>query len=123
MNYNSELEYLALPYTHTDPAIMDYRASISDKVAAKLAVEGRIIFAPISSWHEIAKKYNLPTGYTYWLKLDEEFLKNCKKLLVITLPGWEISPGVTAEIGFANKYNIPIEYINEEGELVHEVCN
>ena len=121
MNYSSELEYLAIPYTHDQQSIMDFRANISDKVAAKLANEGRIIFAPISSWHSISKKYKLPTNFEYWKGLDEEFLKNCKKLLIICLAGWKESVGVTAEIEIANKYNIPIDYLNDKGELKNEV--
>jgi hypothetical protein len=124
MNYNSEVEYLAVPYTHEHQTIMDYRADMSDKVAAKLVNEqDRLIFAPISSWHNIAKKYKLPTDYKYWLRLNEETLKNCKKLLVICLAGWKESVGVAAEIEIANKYNIPIDYLNSEGELINEIHN
>ena len=107
-----EIEYLGLPYTDENPLLKDWRALVSDKIAADLTKQGRIIFAPISAWHHIAKKYKLPGTFEYWLKLDEEFIKISKKLLIITLPGWKESSGVNGEIELAHKYNIPIEYID-----------
>ena len=58
--YITEIEYLATPYTHDDPLIEDYRAMVSDKIAADLTADGRVIFAPISAWHHIARKHKLP---------------------------------------------------------------
>jgi len=111
----SEIEYLGLPYTYDDPAMEDWRADISDRIAADLLTrEGRIIFAPISAWHHIARKYDLPGTFEYWAKFDEEFIKMSTKLLIIMLPGWEDSTGVNGEIKLANKYSIPIEYIDPE---------
>jgi len=108
----SEIEYLGLPYTDDDPAVEDWRAEISNMIAVDLTKQGRIIFAPISAWHHLARKYKLPGTFEYWLKLDEEFIKASKKLLIITLPGWRESKGVTGEIKLAEKYNVPIGYIN-----------
>lgn len=109
---NSEIEYLGLPYSDDDPAVEDWRAEVSNAVAVDLTKQGRIIFAPISAWHHLARKYELPGTFEYWLKLDEEFIKASKKLLIITLPGWKESTGVTEEIKLAKKYNVPIEYID-----------
>jgi hypothetical protein len=107
-----KIEYLGLPYTDENSLLKDWRALVSDKVASDLTTQGRIIFAPISAWHHIAKKYELPGTFEYWLELDEEFIKISKRLLIITLPGWKESKGVNGEIELAHKYNIPIEYID-----------
>jgi hypothetical protein len=108
-----KIEYLGLPYTDMDPTMEDWRADISDRIAADLFLrEGRIIFAPISAWHHIARKYRLPGTFEYWAKFDEEFIKVSNKLLIITLPGWNESVGVNAEINLAKKYNVPVEYID-----------
>ena len=93
----SEIEYLAIPYTDPDESVRDFRASLSDIVCADLMNKGRIIFAPISSCHHIAKVYGLPKDWEFWKKIDEEFIRASKKLLVITLDGWEESTGVTAQ--------------------------
>lgn len=111
---NSKIEYLGLPYTDENSLLKDWRALVSDKVAADLTKQGRIIFAPISAWHHIAKKYELPGTFEYWLELDEEFIKISRKLLIIMLPGWKESKGVSGEIKLAHKYNIPVEYIDPE---------
>jgi hypothetical protein len=110
----SKIEYLALPYMHENPFIMDFRAAVSDIIAADLMKQGRIIFAPISMCHQLAVKYNLPKDWAYWSTFDKEFIKVSGKLLVITLKGWKDSVGAAAEMGLANKYNIPIEYIDPE---------
>jgi len=114
-----EIEYLGLPYTHEDKFMLHFRAEVSNMIAAKLTLEGRIIFAPISAWHHIAMKYDLPGNFEYWEKLDEAFIKVSKKLLVIKLPGWDTSNGVTLEKKIANENGVPIEYINPEDYL----CN
>ena len=99
----SEIEYLAIPYTDPFESVMDYRAEVSDIVCADLMNQGRVIYAPISSCHHIAKKYTLPREWKFWKKIDEEFIGACKKVLVVTLPGWEDSTGVTAERGIAKQ--------------------
>lgn len=109
---DSEIEYLGLPYSDDDPAVEDWRAEVSNIIAVDLTKQGRIIFAPISAWHHLARKYKLPGTFEYWLKLDEEFIKASKRLLIITLPGWKESTGVTEEIKLAKKYYVPIEYID-----------
>ena len=114
---NGKIEYLGLPYTDDDQSVKDWRTSVSDRVAADLTKQGRIIFAPISAWHHIAKKHELPTTFEYWLELDEEFIKISSRLLVITLPGWYMSTGVNAEIELAIKYKIPIDFIDPKPYL------
>ena len=68
----SEIEYLAIPYSDPDPKVMDYRAELSDIVCADLMNQGRVIFAPISSCHHIAKKYTLPRDWEFWKNIDEQ---------------------------------------------------
>ena len=116
----SRIEYLGLTYTDSDPLMENWRADISDRIAADLFVHGRIIFAPISAWHHIARKHDLPGTFERWSELDEEFIKISTKLLIITLPGWEDSVGVAGEIKLANKYNVPIEYIDPYPYLTEE---
>ena len=116
----SEIEYLGLPYSDDDPDVENWRAEVSNAVAVDLTKQGRIIFAPISAWHHLARKYELPGTFEYWLKLDEEFIKASKRLLIITLPGWKESTGVTGEIKLAKKHYIPIGYINPKPYIEHK---
>lgn len=109
---DKKIEYLAIPYTHEDKYVMDWRAEVSDFVCSELMKEGRIIYAPISSCHHIAKKYGLPRNWEFWAKLDTAFIKASEKIIVITLPGWKTSTGVNAEIKIAEENNIEIEYLD-----------
>lgn len=117
MNYESEIEYLGLPYSNKNNYMLHYRAEISNKIAVELTKQGRIIFAPISAWHHIAMKYDMPTDFEYWAKLDEAFIKVSKKVLIIDLPGWKESTGVKFELTLANKYNKIVEHIDPRDYL------
>ena len=102
--------YLAIPYSHADPAVMDSRAEIADYITARLTLAGYEVYSPISSWHHIAKEYELPTDYAYWKRLNDHILSICDRLWVIRLDGWEESKGVQDEIETAEKLSIEITY-------------
>ena len=102
--------YLAIPYTHEDPAVMDYRAEVADHVAALLTRIGYEVYSPISSWHHISKKYSLPTDYEYWKKLNDRMMLNSDRVLVIMLDGWKESKGVQDEIASAERFGIEVKY-------------
>lgn len=106
------LEYLALPYTDKDEEVMDFRASVSDIIWADLSNQGRFVYAPISSAHHIAKQYDLPRDWEFWQHLDTLFISKCDRFLIITLPGWEDSTGVTAETEIAKSHGMEIEHID-----------
>jgi len=108
----SELVYLACPYTHPNHAIMVWRWNSVNKVAAKLMAEGRFIFSPISHTHPIAEEGELPRGWEYWEGYDRRMLKNCDRITVLRLEGWEKSKGVQAEIKIGEELGIPVDYID-----------
>lgn len=108
----SKIIYLATPYMHDNPDVMDFRADVSDIIAAKLADLGHVVFAPISAWHHIAKKYGLPRDWEFWHNFDEQFVKVSKVLCIIVLYGWRESKGTTGEIELANEYGLEIIYID-----------
>lgn len=103
--------YLATPYSHPDTAIRCQRFDIVNRVAAHLMNEGMLIFSPISHTHPIAIAGGLPTGWEYWKKYDEEMLRICSQMIVLTQDGWEESRGVSAEIELAKRKNISIYYM------------
>ena len=102
--------YLAIPYTDADPAVMDARAAIADRVAASLVEKGYEVYSPISSWHHIAQKYGLPTYHGYWQTMNEHIMFWCEHIIVITAPGWETSRGVQEEIAYAEQLSMEIEF-------------
>jgi len=108
----SVMEYLGLPYSDDNEEVENYRAAVSDYIFAELSKQGRVIYAPISSCHSIAKKYGLPTNFEFWEKMCFAFVGASCKLIVIMLPGWENSKGLTAEIKLAKELNIEIELLD-----------
>jgi hypothetical protein len=107
-----KIEYLAIPYSDKDKNVMDFRAAVSDYIFAKLSNEGRIVYAPISSCHSIAKKYGMPKTFEFWEKVCLEFVGLAYKLIVVRLPGWQSSVGLTAELKLAKILGIEIEYLD-----------
>ena len=111
----NEIIYLACPYAHPDTAVRDWRYNTACRTAAQLIKQGYAVFSPLSHSLPIAKSGDLPDIDTgFWLKQDLLFLRLCGKVFVLTLPGWEESTGVRAEIAEAKKRNIPVMFIDRE---------
>jgi len=106
-------EYLAVPYTHPDPKVREYRFEMANKIAAYFMKQGRMIYSPISHCHPIAQ-YGLPKDWEYWKKYDLLFLKIASQLIIITLKGWTESKGIQKEIEIADLLNIPITFWGKE---------
>ena len=102
--------YLVLPYTHKNKEVEDFRALFSDFVLAELSRQGHTVIAPVSMCHHAARRFGLPTDWKFWEKVDSEILKVCDKLMVVQLPGWEESVGVTAEVKLAKEMEKEIVY-------------
>jgi len=98
--------YLAIPYT----GLQELSFKTANKVAAKLMRKGKAVYSPISHSHTIALQEDLPTTWEWWMKIDIEFIQWCDVLYVVTLPGWDKSPGVAEEIEIATRLNKPIIY-------------
>ena len=105
------LVYLAVPYSHADPKVVQDRVSKVNQVAARLMREGIIVFSPISYCHPLAIAENLPTDWKYWQEYLEAYMHCCHKLIVLKLDGWETSVGVSAEIKIARELELEIEYM------------
>jgi len=114
---NSNIEYLAIPYTDKSEKVKEFRANVADYIWYTLMKQNRIIYSPISVGHYIASKYDIPTSWKFWSAMDREFIKHCKKIIVVTLPGWKESIGVTAEIQFATDNSISIEYYDPTEDI------
>lgn len=84
------------------------------KTAARLMQAGFNIFSPITHSHLIAGFGDLPTSWEYWREFDRAYLRACRMLIVLKLPGWEQSRGVTGEIEIARELGLPIVYMEPE---------
>lgn len=106
------LIYLAVPYSHPDPAVRQQRFEEVNRHAAHFMRLGDHIFSPISHTHPIALTGDLPLGFDFWQQYDEAVLACCKAMYVLQLEGWTESKGVQAEIAIAERLGIPVTYIH-----------
>ena len=108
------LIYLASPYTHEDKHIQTLRFIEVCRVAGRMLEAGHHLFVPISMSHPIQEYAGTKGTWEFWKEYDEKILGKCDELWVVTMPGWEKSTGVQAEIKFATENGIPITYIPYE---------
>lgn len=106
--------YLASPYSHSDKTIVEKRVEIISKYAAKLLSKRMHCVSPILIGTTIFKYATLPSDFEFWQHLSYDLLKRCDMIIVLKLEGWQESIGVQAEINFAIKNNIKVEYADTE---------
>lgn len=102
--------YLASPYTHSDPSVREARFDAACLATAELMRAGHVVFSPIVHAHPLVR-FDLPTGWDYWERIDREHLRRCDEVVVLMLDGWRESRGVQAEIGLAKEMELPIRYL------------
>jgi hypothetical protein len=100
--------YLAIPYTGMEALSFE----TANRIAGRLMQEGHIVFSPISHSHPIAKTCELPKHWDYWKQADTSFLAWCDVIRVVTLPGWQTSKGVTAELDIGSRLGKGIGFID-----------
>jgi hypothetical protein len=96
--------YLASPYTHTDPDVMQERFEYVRAAAAEMLARGEIVYSPIVHGHAIATAHDLPTDFEFWMRHSFAMLERADNLYVLRLDGWLESRGVTAEIGWWKRH-------------------
>ena len=104
--------YLASPYTHESPAMVQHRVEVTARVTAHLIMRGLTVFSPIIHCHGIAVEHELPGDAEYWHKFNTAFLRKADEMFVLMLPGWSSSVGVNQEIALAKQLYIPITGYN-----------
>lgn len=111
--------YLATPYSHPDPAVMEARFLLAAEVSAEIMRSGRLLFSPISHTHPIAQ-FDLPKGWDFWQRYDHWFLDHCTELWVVaSMDGWRESKGVTGEIAYMKKLGKPVWYFDHQAKAVY----
>ena len=116
--------YLAAPYTHPDPKVMDERVYKATEVAAMLiALFGVAVLSPLTLTHPIAKvleeQHGLESGpeakldHNFWVgSYDAALLRACDTIAVLQLDGWSESTGVQMELDLAEEYGMKVIIIN-----------
>lgn len=103
--------YLASPYSHPDPQIMQSRYEQAEYVAYELICKGYTLIEPITSSHHKSIRFGINTAYENWKQ-------NCRNLIAVadgvivasTIDGWKESVGVQDEITIAKELGKPVFY-------------
>lgn len=107
--------FLSTPYTHEKEEVQEERVLISQGWFAFLLREhpGVLVYNPLNV-HWIAKDYNLPKTFDFWLPLDRSFLDWANTVHVLCLKDWEYSMGVREEVTYATAKQKVIKFIPEK---------
>lgn len=106
--------YLASPYTHEQPTVMERRFRQAAAATFALISRGQIIYSPILHFHPLSDLYEMPKEFNFWQEVNLGMLVKADELCVLTIEGWRESRGVQAEIAFAKERIIPVNYISAE---------
>ncbi|QZP30451.1 DUF1937 family protein [Pseudomonas sp. DR48] len=95
--------FLACPYSHTDAKVIHERFQACNQVAAKIVESGNAVFSQVTMSHPInlafTGKDNAAIG-KLWAPVDAVFMDVMEELIILDLPGWDISSGIKREIEF-----------------------
>lgn len=95
--------YLGQPYSGT-PEVMHERFLLGRKVTAHLIRQGLTVFSPIVHCHEMALAEQLPTDFKFWQNYCIDMLKAADEFWVLSIPGWQESAGLKAELTYWSKH-------------------
>jgi hypothetical protein len=108
---SGKLIYLASPYSHQKEEVREMNYKIVSKIAADMVSEGNVVLSPISYGHNLLNFCDMPSDWEFWYNFCVTFLLKCDELIVVKMPGWDISKGVLEEIEIAKNHNIKISFI------------
>lgn len=109
--------YLASPYTDPDPQLRAARYEAACAAAAGMMREGILVFSPIAHSHPLAA-YGFPVEFDFWQRHCLSFLEMwATEICVLTLPGWERSTGVGAEVAIACRMGMPLFLRDTQGRV------
>lgn len=113
------ISYLAAPHTHPDPRIMHKRHALVNRVACDLMRQGIQVYSPLT--HNIPlDELGIHGHFDTWRDFDLGMIERCGRMIVLKVPGWKESKGVTAEIAYAEERGFPIEWMEVPQELIDD---
>jgi len=105
------LTYLACPYTHHSPELMEWRYEMATRAAAFLIKTlAWNVFSPITHSHPLSK-VGCRSDWASWKKFDTEYLQCSTQVVVLLLKGWASSTGVREELGIAAQLGLNVRFL------------
>jgi hypothetical protein len=112
--------YLASPYSHPDPKVVEQRVELAYHHHALLLSRGVFTFCPVWSCHRAAHIYDMPKDAEFWKKYNTAFIRPSAGVIVCDIEGWVESKGVQWEFGVANRFNLPVYLMTISGDAHFE---
>lgn len=104
--------YLATPYSRYKDGLAAAWVEAC-RAAAQVLKSGRAVYCPIAHTHPIADFGNIDKlDHSIWLPADEPMMRAATGLIVVKMPGWEESYGISKEIELFTSLGKPIEYMD-----------
>ena len=111
------MKYLASPYSHPDEAVRTARYELAMSAKVWLIRQRIWTYSPIVAWHETAKAHDLPLDAAFWLDCNSDAQTACRDgTIVLCIPGWKESIGVTGEISFALRHGLGLTELLPDGD-------
>lgn len=95
--------FLACPYSHADSSVVHERFLKCNEVAAAIVESGNCVFSQVSMSHPINLAFKGKDSAAIgklWGPVDAVFMEAMEELIIIDLPGWDVSSGIKREIEF-----------------------
>lgn len=98
--------------------VLEKRVDYTMKKVHELMLNGDYPCSPILACHEMAKKYDMPRSYDYWMYKDRDMISRCTHLIALKmkdrLGDWIDSVGMTDEIAYAKELGMRVVYLDYE---------
>lgn len=103
----TDLVFLSVPYTDSDPAVVERRVQLMLNVDAHLMRQGVFTISPVYKHLLVQANLQVPGTWEYWRDYCKTLLQRCDRMIIIPLPGWTKSAGVRGEIDIADELGVP----------------
>jgi Domain of unknown function (DUF1937) len=107
--------YLASPYTHPSPAVMEQRYELAQNALNWLLAKRVWAYSPIVHCHPLVARFDLPRHADFWASFNRAMLSPAIGLLILDIDGWTTSKGIELEIRVAHEERTPISLLRPTG--------
>lgn len=97
----NKLYYLASPFSDPLEVVRYQRYNDAALATAMFLKRDIMVYSPIVHNYHVARMHHMRSDFEFWQRFDLEMINRCDALIVLTIPGWEKSTGVVAEINHA----------------------
>jgi predicted acyl esterase len=108
--------YLASPYTHPAPVVMQQR------YLDALDALDWLLHNKIWAFSPIVHSHNLPNlnvrhqrDYKYWREFNHLMILNSRGIALLQLDGWKDSEGIADELEYADKLGLKVTIMQKQG--------